>query len=497
VTVQVRTPEEQLADAFAQYAAAKAGGTGRVGYKHNASGTPTTTYGHGPGGLFSYPGVDPQIFSAMLGIESGLIGALPKYPSVYTNPIFETITGVQADAAGSEPVNVCDPALVAGLLKACKQTSVFGRYRRQTREVYLNRLGQRTDYSDPTNLRLMNAFPAPADAVMAPALAGGLSQDVLNLEMAKILMEFGTSVNRLLAVQLWRGNPSNNTAGNGYKEMTGIDTLIGTGKIDAETGIACPAMDSNVLDFNYQDIENFTPSDIVEVLTYIYRYARTNARRMGLLPVEFAFAMREELFYELTAAWPCSYMTWRCNFRNQTGDVSQVVDSQTMVAFRDTMRRDEYLLIDGIQVPVILDDGIHESVSGDNRRIPVGGFASDIYLIPLTVLGGTPVAYMEYFQHDNADIAATLGAGHLAGQVWTTNNGAWIWSAERSRLCVFWEGKVEPRMILRTPQLAARLQNVAYTPLMHTRQPFPADPYFRDGGVTSRTGPSLYAEWKR
>lgn len=494
MTMMVRSPEDRLAQAFKEFAATQMG----VGFKHNATGTPTTTYAHGPGGVFSYPGVDPQVFSAMLGVEGGLIGALPKYPSVYTNPLYLTITGVQDDV-GSEPDAVCDPAVVAGLTKACMQTSVFGRYRRQTREVYLNNLGRYRDNADPTNLRLANAFPAlrGGDPFMNPALATPMGGDVLELEMAKVLFEFGVSVNRLLDRQLFRGNPSNNSAGDGYREMTGLDLLIGTGKVDAETGTACPAMDSDIKDFNYQNVGASGASDIVQALTYMYRYVRSIARRSGMLPVEWAWLMREELFYELTAIWPISYLTSAATMgsvRDQDWQRGNL-NLNDMADQRDRMRREAYLLIDGVQVPVILDDGITELNSTTDANVPAGSFASDIYLLPLTVLGGTPVTYLEYFQHDNASLAQALGNGRLAGQVWTTNAGAWIWSAERTRLCVFWEGKVEPRLILRTPQLAGRLQNCVYSPLQHTRQPFPDEPYFKNGGVTSRTGPSLYSDW--
>lgn len=498
-TLNVRSPEDRLAQAFKEFAAAQLGGGGGIGYKHNASGTPTSVYGHGPGGVFSYPGVDPQVFSAMIGVEAGLIGALPKFASVYTNPLFLSITGVQGDT-GSEPDEVCDPAVVAGLTKACMLTSVFGRYRRQTRELYLNDLGRYRDNADPANLRLMNAFPGirGGDPFMNPAMGGGgMTGNILELEMAKVLFEFGTSVNRLLDRQLFSGNPSNNTSGGGYREMTGLDLLIGTGKVDAETGVACPALDSDIKDFNFQNLKDFGPSDIVEALTYMYRYVRSIARRSGMLPVEWTWLMREELFYELSSIWPISYVTSAGTMGSvrdqdwQRGNIN-LTDAAEM---RDRMRREAYLLIDGIQIPVIFDDGITELNSTTDGNVPAASFASDIYLVPLTVLGGTPVTYMEYFQHDNASLMQALGEGRLANQVWTTNNGAWIWSSERTRLCVFWEGKVEPRLILRTPQLAGRLQNVVYSPLQHTRQPFPDEPYFKNGGVTQRTGPSYYNDW--
>jgi hypothetical protein len=384
--------------------------------------------------------------------------------------------------------------VVAGLLKACKLTSVFGRYRRQTRELYINRLGQRTDNADPMNLRLMNAYQMN-DPLMRPDGLPGAGTDVLNMEMAKVLFEFGVSVNRLLARQIFVGNPVNNTGGEGYKELTGLDLLIGTGKVDVETGVACPALDSDIKDFNYQKVDSFeNNNDIVKTITYLYRYVRNNARRSGMLPAEWLFVMREELFYELTANWPISYLTTRGAVRDadwQRGNF----DLGDIVAMRDNMRQESYLMIDGIRVGVVLDDGITEETAGMNSNIDEGCFASDIYLVPLTVLGGTPVTYMEYFDHDNANIRAALADSRLGNQIWTTNAGAWIWTAERQRLCFLMEGKVEPRLVLRTPQLAGRVQNVQYCPLQHTRQPFPNDPYFFDGGNTSRTGPSYYNDW--
>lgn len=512
MATRVRTPEEQLAVALGAFLNQKNGNGGRggalsrmnlggmsLGYKHDATGSPNAVYGHGPGGLFSYPGVEPEVFSAMLGLEPGLIGALPKFGSVYTDPLFTTITGVTADIAGDEPEEVCDPAIVAGLTKACMQTAPFGRYRRQTRELYLNDVGRYVNRGDPAYLRLMNrpmGLTSGGDAIMDPSLAIPMG-NVVEIEMAKILFEFGVSVQRLLAVQAFEGNPTNNSGGGGYREMMGMDILIGTGKVDAETGVACPALDSDIKNFNFQNVRDFSPSDIVQALTYMYRYVRNNARRSGLLPVEWIWVMREEAFYEISAVWPISYLT-------SAGTMGSVRDQDWQrgninlndaAEQRDRMRREMYLLIDGIQVPVIFDDGITELTNATDSHVPAGSFASDIYLVPLTVLGGTPVTYVEYFQHDNTNLDAALADFRLRDQVWTTNDGAWIWSSQRTRLCVSMEGKVEPRLILRTPQLAGRLQNCVYSPLQHTRTPFPDSPYFHDGGATTRTGPSFYQDW--
>lgn len=56
-------------------------------------------------------------------------------------------------------------------------------------------------------------------------------------------------------------------------------------------------------------------------------------------------------------------------------------------------------------------------------------------------------------------------------------------------------GWTQPRLILETPYLAARLTNVAYQPLMHERDAFTDGAYFVDGGRTDYLGygPSYYA----
>ena len=55
--------------------------------------------------------------------------------------------------------------------------------------------------------------------------------------------------------------------------------------------------------------------------------------------------------------------------------------------------------------------------------------------------------------------------------------------------------KTEQRIVLRTPQLAGKIQNVKYVPLQHLRSSDPASPYHRDGGVSLRNERTAYAVW--
>ena len=113
--------------------------TSGVGFKTVGS-TPTAVLGHGPGGLFSSPGMDPKVFSAMALPVFGLQTALPVYPNRYKQPQFSIFTGVTA-SGGVEPDGVCDDAPTTGLAKLCSQSYNFGRQTRMTKVFDTDSIG--------------------------------------------------------------------------------------------------------------------------------------------------------------------------------------------------------------------------------------------------------------------------------------------------------------------------------------------------------------------
>jgi hypothetical protein len=65
-------------DALAQALVALAANGGNV--MKAVSGTPDASYMHGIGGLFSTPGLDQRVFSAMLLPSQGLMSRLARFP---------------------------------------------------------------------------------------------------------------------------------------------------------------------------------------------------------------------------------------------------------------------------------------------------------------------------------------------------------------------------------------------------------------------------------
>jgi hypothetical protein len=216
------------------------------------------------------------------------------------------------------------------------------------------------------------------------------------------------------------------------------------------------------------------------------------AQRTGLDPAEWVIAMRWGLFYELTEIWPIAYHTYRNTVNNGTANQTQFLTNNGMdlSAMRDKMRQGQYLLIDGVEVPVVCDEAISETEAAK------GVFSSTIYFVPLTVLGGTPVTFLEYFNYD-APGAAMDAARIFApdGSYYTSDTGRFLWHRKPpTNYCVQVLAKTEPRLLLLTPYIAGRLTNVYYSPLIHERDSFTSAGYYTDGGKTSRLGygPSLF-----
>lgn len=494
-----------LNDLLAELQQAKGGNFPAARYKSGVPGGSTVGPMYtGPGGLFGVLGLDQDIISTRITLR-GLADALMAVPTMDAYPMFAYFTGFQADS-GSEKNAVCDDAIVAGPGKSCIQTAQFGRYERATRTFEINRGGVRINRGEFSDVNIIND---PLAGPEGPGLNGGggsftipasaRASANIAAEMKMRMMDVGVSFQNKLTRQLYQGNPSNNSAQDGYREFPGLDILIGTNKVDALTGTSCPSLASIIQNFNYAKLDGNGGNDIVLWTTYIMRALRHIADRTNLNPVNWVIAMRRELFYELTAVWPCSYLTSRCEFRTSNNEIRLNVDAKDQIDMRDSMRDGNYLMIDGDRIQVVIDDAIFEDTNTTSNRVTSGCFASDMYFIPTTYMGSRPATYWEYldFRGLNGAMQEAADSQYLVGGQFWSDDGRFLWVKKpQNNWCVQLQAKIEPRVILRTPQLAARLQHVQYCPLLHTRDPFNNDPYFVNGGVSSaRSAPSLYSDW--
>jgi len=437
----------------------------------------------GGGGIFSTPGLEPDVISAYVSPQPGLMSLLEWYPSVFDQPRFGTITGFTGET-GANPTNPCDNPPHA-YMKGCNLTAQFGRLSRATNTIEFDKVMRELHAGITTELMLRGRLLGLGN--ISPA---GLSEpDVLNIYTMAEMVTVGALLERLLTNHLWQGNPANNTAGGGYMEFPGLTRQVATGQLDADTGTACPALDSDVKDFNYQDVCGTTP-DIVNYLSTLEFYLRYNAQNMGLMPVRWAIAMRPDLWQVLSECYPCAYNTNRCSNAVVGGSVT--IDGREMTLERDRMRQSMTIDINGYTYPVVTDIGIPEQTNIEDGNVPAGCYASSIFMIPLSIVGNFPVTYMEHvnYQAGARDVSLLQGK-----EVFWTDRGRYSWALDSQLWCYELVAKIEPRVVLRTPQLAGRIDHVGYCPLQHTRVSDPSSPYFFDGGVSIRATPSVHAVW--
>lgn len=458
-----------------------------------AGSTPNTNYAHGPGGLFSSPNLERPLYSAVVTPFSGLQYVLPVRGTTVTDPLDGIITGV-TETTGDEASGLCDDPPTTGLSKLCMHSYALGLFARQT-PVYNIREGTRLTsrgehqdfqvFGDPFGTPNGNRNP------FAPNVPGltDINQSA-NTNTGRIIYSWMVAWARDFAQQLYTGNPANNSAGGGYKEFFGLNELINTGYRDAVTGVACPAADSIVVDFANQNVRT-AGSAIVTEIVQTYYVLMDLAARVNLAPVRWVITMPQSLFYELTAIWPCSYLTDGCTL---TGNARLNLDAGDQIRMRDEMRGDltnrtgTHLKIFGQNVPVIIDDSI-----------PVNGLGgavqqSSIYFVPLTVLGGQPVTFLEYMDYDAIGVPADAARFAPDGFFQTTDNGRFLLVKKApTNLCVQIAAYTEPRLKLLTPYLAARIDRVAFNRLPNLRDY--EGTYALNGGSTSGAAlaPSFYS----
>lgn len=450
------------------------------------SSTPGPNNGHGPGGLFANPGLERGLFSAIVGPWSGLQYVLPVRSTITTDPVYGIITGVTA-ATGSNPTGVCDDPPTAGSVKLCETSVPLGRISLQTQVYDYSRGNRQVGRGEHFDFQVYGGpLARESDNAFAPTLNGMIGQ-AANDEVAKRVFELAVNWSTRYGPLLYTGNPvANNTAGGGYKEFWGLQKLINTGYQDAQTQTACPAADSIVRSFGNLNVST-NAAAIANGIIATYFELMNRAASTNMNPAQWVLTMPLSLFYALTEVWPIAYQTVG-NPQIPNGS-TQFIAAEGQIRMRDDMRGDlstrtgQYLTIMGQRIPVILDDAAPETrVAGDI-------YQSSIFFVPL-MAAGQYVTYLEFFNYTQAGVQGANDLFNVGGQFRVSDGGRFLLHMKpANNWCVQLMGLAEPRLVLRTPYLAARIDNVGYSHLPNVLTGDPSSPsYYKNGGRQNYIG---------
>ena len=445
---------------------------------------------HGHGSMFGQVavGIEPEVISTMMHWR-GLGDVLPTVASPFIEVFLPFITGVEPTSTTEQSTECGD--CISGETEACIQQMPTARVCRETKEMTITRIVDRLNRGD-IDLTLLNQQLGGTSA-WHPGTEM-TQENIMQIATAwALLFELPPLFMQKLSPMVYTGDPANNN-GQAYREFRGLQQLVNTGFVDAFANVTCPGLDSDVKDFNYGDVQTQQTPSFYEMLEMAHFYVTHNATRQWLSPVEHVIAMRPELWQIFSQLIPVqkvqsALMNW---LANAPARMTVNFNGSEIVAERNRLREQMLLPINGKLLRVVTDDGIPELNNATDANLEAGEYASDVYIIPITYLGnrqGTKIQYKDY-RSIGLEIAGTDGM--IDGFYRSSPDGRFAWALVRNGACFKIQAYTEPRIILRVPQLAARLQNVKYVPLQHLRSPDSDSPYFHKGGVSTRAPASYY-----
>lgn len=412
-----------------------------------ASGTPDVSSIYDEGGLFGTCKQDPTVVNAMVG-PVGFEGKLLWRGSKFTTPIYQALTYIGTSTTAQ--AGVCADCGKPNE-KRCAQSACFGRICQQTNEFVVDDVGLFANQNVP-RLTLFGNITTPSGEIVL-----GMGQPITDVFFLN-LAEAGYNLALDNGTLLWGGNPANNLGGR--REYRGFDLIINTGHIDAETGIACDALDSFLIDYGGNVVGGLNSPSILAYMRAAWRRIKFRAARAG-----FNVASLVTYVVMHPNQWDCVADALACEYglvcsQNVAATTNQ--DAREIATQRDQIRSSMTIRLDGDTLPVVLDSQITQTAASEGN---LAAWMGDIYFIT-TQVNGRVITWGE-FQDLNAAgpmlnwFKRTFGAQHVA----ITDGGRYAVAPTVSGgFCADVRILTLPRLIAIMPQLLARVQNVVCRP---------------------------------
>jgi len=384
--------------------------------------------------------------------------------SVEEQPVFGILTGQEAPS-GVDSTVACGPNPTPGNFLMCMQTWPFGRFPMDSDVLQADKLGQITNRGEFLDHQLVgNPF-----AQIAQPLGALTPSRALQDEKANAILKMFNAFSVKYSQVIYTGNPANTTGSGGYVEPYGLDSILNDGYQDTYTGTPCPAADALVVPMGV-DVNNNSTTVVREIVEAVVSRWKL-AQDLGIPNYKLCLAMRYGLFRKLTEIWPCTYYSYRCN--SNVGSTN-FIDSTRQTEMRDEMRMNHYLLVDGRQVEVQIDNAIMETPTGATSS------QSDIYIVPQSSpFFATPenpdgfITYRECFNMGNArGVMSEISPFTPPGYFQAVSGGRYlVFPLAPSHVCIQYSMVERPRLVCRAPMLGGRLTGLQYEWLHHERVP--------------------------
>lgn len=442
--------------------------------KHDPASTVSNWVGaHGPFGLFNIGADRPEMFSTM-SRPTDLSNVIPLFPSRNTNERMAIMTG-QTETEGTRAADICSEGPTPGKLKRCRINVVWGTLKVDGRVERLTSFGNRLDYSD-LDKNFLNL-----QAINNRLLPDFLSPQNVNTDAGKMFFEMSAEIERSYSILDIAGQNGNTSDAAHYadwiEQYDGLNRWIRTGYTDAG-GTACAALDSLVITHNAPIGSNGTNGQtFIANMMAAWRSAKQRASDVGMGDVQFAIVAHPNASWGLYDQWACAYNSDRC-----TGSAGNPVnqDALFVMNFKQQLMNGQYLLIDNDRAPILWSHGMQWDGVSNNR------WNTDIYVVPIS-WRGRPLLYRQFFPLNNAEAQEWMAGVPAAGSlIRITNGGLYALGGRTTNgFCAKPEIISRTRLILDTPFLAARVNDVQIDSVVVGFDPFVGMTNYRNGGVST------------
>lgn len=439
----------QMLSALAQAMAPYMPGAGAAqryqpGFGYKAAGTPSEhAYLYESGGLFGMCNGPATLINAMVG-PIGIESVLTWVGTDTENEFVDALTDI-VESGATEQSTACGNCITVSL-RACAQLYCFGRFCRQTEELQFDRLGIRANANVPVKL-LFGSLTDAAGNVLLNQGATITDAFLLQSRAAAYALRLKNST------MIWTGNPGNDI-GRVYREYTGLQMLVNTGKYDAYSQILCDGLDSFLLNYANNAVQS---SGAFAITNWFRRMVLQFQRRAEGAGLDWNTA---EMFIVMTPnQWDCVARAYACDgvdLCTVSGANIQITSSadQARGRYEDYLGR-MALPIYGRWYPVVLDSQIPETTGQAN------GVCSDIYFLVKSI-NGEEVLFGQYqdfnmtYGKTRNELVSMFGSDDIA----ITDNGRFALIRDNTRGCFDVQILTKPRIIARMPWLLGRIRNV-------------------------------------
>jgi hypothetical protein len=477
---------QALAEALGPYLSGQKhveyGGYVPEGLKHvrnyKATGNPSSdAYLYVNGGLFGRCDGNPVLVNALVG-PVGFEAVLDWVGSNTEREYFDAWTGIPD--TGNEQSTACGDCPTVDL-QSCAQFYCFGRFCRQTEELQFDRIGLYANGSVPTKVMFGNITDTMGNVLVRQ---GEPIQDIFQVQVRAAGYHLALKNSELL----WAGDPCNNSGS--YQEYIGFQQIINTGKYDAYTQISCDAMDSFLMDLNFQTFTSDGANAVRRWFKRMVDQLSFRASRAG-----FDWASAEMYIVMHPNLWDCVSRVYACAGIDLC-TISGTNNRFNASAEQAQSRHEEYLSrmalpVGGRWYPVVLDSEIPQTTGQAN------GACSDIYFITTRIAGET-ITWGQYqdFNQTYGRVRQEMVSVFGSDDIGITDNGRFALVRDNSRGCFDVQILTKPRIIATMPWLLGRIQNACCDVL---QQPFPDTSgsdgvYELDGGRSTTPVPVLYGD---